>query len=101
MSYIVSQILTNQHLGLTARLYISRMFSSGVTGFKPGKVRFIILHIHWRELRKNQYSCYITIEIDLSMKYKRDICFHYEIKSSMVTPTRKCDSVFRRVYIYF
>ena len=39
-------------------------------------------HRHWRKLRKNQYNYYdtfLTIYIDLSMKYKRDILFHYEI----------------------
>ena len=29
--------------------------------------------------KKNQYGCHITIDIDLSMKYKRDMQFHYEI----------------------
>ena len=32
-------------------------------------------HINWYQLRKNQYGCYITIDIDLSMKYKRDNIF--------------------------
>ena len=39
-------------------------------------------HRHWREMRKNQYYYYdtfLTIDIDLCVKYKRDMRFHYEI----------------------
>ena len=36
----------------------------------------------------------MTTDIDLSMKYKQDIRFDYEIQSSISTPTRKCGSVF-------
>ena len=39
----------------------------------------IFEHIHCLELRKSQYGCYITTDIDLSMKYKRHIRFHDEI----------------------
>ena len=63
---------------------------SGVTGSNPGQVRFQdFRHRHLRELRKNYYYCYntfLTTDIDLSMKYKRDIRFHYEILSSLSTP---------------
>ena len=36
--------------------------------------------INWRELRKNPYGCHITTDIDLSIKYKRDIRFHMKFK---------------------
>ena len=68
--------------------------SSGVTGLKSGQgcVFRIFKNIHWCELSKDQYGYYITFlttVIDLSMKYKRETCVHYEIQSSMVTPSRK------------
>ena len=57
--------------------------TSCVPGSKHGQLRFQDFgHRHWREMRKNQYYYYdtfLTIDIDLCVKYKRDIRFHYEI----------------------
>ena len=45
---------------------------------------------------------YLTTDVDLRLKYKQDIRFHYEIKSSVVTPpTRKCGSVFNLSLSFF
>ena len=37
-------------------------------------------------------NIFCTIDIDLSLKYKQDVCFHYEIKSPIASPIRKCGS---------
>ena len=73
----------NDSNGLICSYIIIPLFEpSGIAETKPGQERFQDSRAKTLKWEKNYYYCYNTflaIDTDISMKYKRDRRFHYEI----------------------
>ena len=67
-------------LSLFISIFENRCYSR-VTGLTSAEVRFQDFWTYWSKLRKKYGYCstFLTINIDLSMKYKEHIRFHYEM----------------------